>query len=326
MALLLSILLALGRLSSDNEIIAFKTTGVSLYQMIPPVATLAVAAYIITSVMMVYVFPWGNTSFRGFVFRLAKTKGEFGVKETVFNDDFKGLVLYVGEVSPVKRAMKRIFIADERQGGMPAVIVAKEGAVFSDPSTLAVTLRLFDGTIHRTERGSYAYQKIEFTTYDLRLDLTEALLDQRTRKKKFKEMTLKELISEIKNRKGKDEEIRKAETEIHKKFSIPFACLIFALIGIPLAVQPGRSGKSYSFVIGLVVILFYYLLLTVGEVAGEGGLVPPLAGVWLPNLVMGPLGLYLFVKVAGESPIPALQWLGQAAERAAETVKRKLKV
>jgi lipopolysaccharide export system permease protein len=88
--------------------------------------------------------------------------------------------------------------------------------------------------------------------------------------------------------------------ELHKKISIPIACLALGLLAVPLGIQSGSTKKSFGLVLGMILFLIYYLLLTAGLVFGETGVCPPVIGMWFPNIVMGGLGLYLLIQTANE--------------------------
>jgi lipopolysaccharide export system permease protein len=92
--------------------------------------------------------------------------------------------------------------------------------------------------------------------------------------------------------------------EIHKKYAIPSACLVFALIGLPLGIRAPRGGRWAAFVLLLPIVLFYYVFLTVGEQFGDAGRIPPWLAMWTPNIVTAGLGLYLLWGSVKERPLP----------------------
>ncbi len=183
MATLLSVMLAFNRLSSDNEITALKASGVSLYQMIPPVLLFAFCTFLATTLLALYSMPKANEASRALLYQVASTKANIGIRERVFNDDFEGLVLYVEQVKPKTLQWENIFISDSRNPAEVYTIIAREGEVLSDPKALAVTLRLKNGSIHKLGKQPDAYQKIDFNTYDLRLDLKTGLTGKERRGK-----------------------------------------------------------------------------------------------------------------------------------------------
>jgi len=99
--------------------------------------------------------------------------------------------------------------------------------------------------------------------------------------------------------------------EIYGGFSIPFACIVFGLMGIPLGVQPRQLGKSYEFTLGIFAVMGYYVLLTSAKIFAYNGMLPPLIDNWAPNLILIAIGIYLLVKTANESPIEILHRLDQ---------------
>ncbi len=117
-----------------------------------------------------------------------------------------------------------------------------------------------------------------------------------------RELSLSQLRQYIKSATQKDAQYYKLVLEFHKKFSIPFACFALGLLAIPLGIKSKSAKRSTGLVLGLLFFLIYYLLLSAGMVWGETGNYPPLVGMWLPNFVMGALGVYLLVQTANETP------------------------
>jgi len=317
MATLLSVLLAFNRLSSDNEITALKASGVSLYQMIPPVLVFAFTTYAATTFLSLYSVPWANEGSRALLYEVASSKANAGVREKVFNDDFEGLVFYVEEIKPRTLAWEKVFISDSRNPAEVLTIIAREGEVLSDPGTLAITLRLKRGAIHKLGKEPDAYQKIDFNTYDLRLHLKTGLKEKRTEEKHPADMTLTELSRAIQALQAKGSAAKIQWVKVHEKFSIPFACLVFGLIGIPLGLQSrvARGGKFQGFAWAIGVLLVYYLLTNAGTSLAERGVVLLEVGMWSANAIFLTLGIYLLVKAANESPVLLFVWLQRALER-----------
>lgn len=303
MSLLLTVLLALGRLSADNEITAMKSSGISLYQIVIPIGVFTCGAFILTTILTVYAYPWGFRSLRNFAFKVAKTQSEAGIQERVFNDDFEGMVIYIDRTAPAG-PLKGVFISDKRDPDMSTTIVAKEGHITSDPVSMTVHLRLLDGNFHRAGNDLQSYQMGRFATYDITLDLKSSFNELKRQKKKIREMTIAELKHSIAGQEHRTDELNEIKVEYYKKFTIPFACFVFGLLGIPLGIRKVRGGKSYGFIVSLVIIVIYYLLLITAEAVAKSGAIPPLISMWLPNITLGVLGLYLFNHAARESTSP----------------------
>ncbi len=91
--------------------------------------------------------------------------------------------------------------------------------------------------------------------------------------------------------------------EFHKKFAIPFACVVFALLGVPMAVTTSRSGRGVSVSLAIAVYLVYYLFLVVGEKYADRGLLDPMLAMWAANIVLTAIGIPVFLKTVRESSL-----------------------
>jgi lipopolysaccharide export system permease protein len=312
MAMLLAILVAFGRLSADSEMVALRSSGLSLYQLVPPVAIFVALSTIATAALSIHARPWGNRALRSALFDIARTRASAGIKPAVFNDDFPGLVIYAETVDVTNDELRHVLISDERDGAQRNTIFANEGVMISDPDTQAVTLRLRDGFIHTTGGRAASEYQTHFESYDVNLDLRQMLADARPRERDPKEMTLGQLQRAIAAKRAAHLPFVPELVEFHRKFSIPFACIVFGLAAVPLGVQPVRAARARGFALSLALIFGYYMLLSLGQALAEQGVVPAVVGLWLPNVVFAALGTYLFVQAARERTLAQLERL-QAA-------------
>ena len=317
MATLLSVLLTFNRLSGDNEITALKASGVSLYQMTPPVLLLALSTTLATTFLSLYSLPRANQASRSLLYEMASSRAHAGVRERVFNDEFEGLVLYVERVTPRTFQWENVFISDSRNAAETHTIIARQGMVLSDPHLLIVTLRLKNGAIHKLGDQPNAYQKIDFNTYDLRLDLKTGLKEKKTDEKHPADMSLSELTEAVQALRSKKADFKPQMIKIHEKFSIPFACLVFGIIGIPLGLQSrtSRAGRSLGFAWSIGVLLIYYLLTNAGTSLAERGILLLEVGMWAANTIFLGFGIYLLIKAANESPVFLMVWLSRSIAR-----------
>ena len=302
MAMLLAILVAFGRLSTDSEITALRSSGVSLYQLVPPVAMFVLAATTLTAGLAWQGRPWGNRSLRTAMWDIARSRASAGLKPQIFNDEFPGLVIYVERLEPADRLV-HVMISDERDPEQKNTVFAREGLMISDPERETLTLRLSDGVIHTTDESGRSSDRTDFRAYDVSLDLRAALAGARQRPDDPKELTLGQLRAAIATKRAAGVSVVGELIEYHRKFSIPFACVVFGLIAMPLGIQPARAVRSRGFAVSLVVIFAYYVLLSAGQGFAEQGAVPPSVGLWLPNVVLGVAGAILFRRAAAERPL-----------------------
>jgi lipopolysaccharide export system permease protein len=293
-ALLISTLIAMGRLSSDNEITAMKTSGISLLQIYYPVAVASLIAFVFTIIMSYFVVPQSNYATRRLLFNVVQENANVGVKEKVFNDDFKDFLIYADKIPVHKNYMEGVIVSDKRIIGEQNTIFAQKAFLVSDPDSMRVKLRMENGSIHTVSSDLKSYRKVDFKSYDINLDLSLAMANFDKSAKSSKDMTVSELLSRAKKLGMKEKDIREAYIEVHKKFSIPVACILFGILGLPLGIRSHRSVKSKGFAIGLIIVCFYYILRLGGEAFAETGYIPVAIGVWTPNILFALVGTCLF--------------------------------
>lgn len=317
-SLLMGILITLGRMSSDVEIIAYKASGIGLRQIFRPIFVVAFIAYLITTILTVYGSPQSTQALKRHLFDIARTKAEVGLKERIFNTDFSNIMIYVNEILPQTHRLRGVLISytDPHQDEVPATIVAQEGYFVSKPDKLELKLYLTNGSIHSLDRDSNDYQEINFTQYTLNLDLQQQDPQEKKKKRKKEEILTHELLDQalVFFSEGRSDNAYALMVEFHSRLAIPFMCILFGLIGVPLGVYSPRTGRSYGFVVGLFVMLLYYILFSFGRNLGSTGVVPPSIAIWVPNLIFLALALYVFRKAASESPIYLLERLGRVME------------
>ena len=302
-ALLIAILIAMGRFSADNEITALKTSGVSLLQIYYPVAVASLVTFFITVVIGYYLVPHSNFATKKLLFELAQQNATIGIKEKTFNTNFRGLLFYADKIPTSGEYMEGVLVADRRLTGEPSTILAKKAYIVADPVTMIVKLRLADGSIHTVSPDLKSYRKIDFKIYDIHLDLSYALAAISEEAKSSTEMTMTELLEKIRTP-GLDAPVRRElSIEAHKKFSIPFSCIFFGLLAVPMGIRSHRAVKSRGFALGMIIVSAYYLLRIGGEALVETGYLPPSLGVWAPNIFFTVLGILLLIITHREWPL-----------------------
>ncbi len=315
LAFLLGVMLGFGRLSADSEIVALKSSGISLYGMVRPVIALAIVASLLTGVLTLVAGPSGNRAFRQQIFQMASNRASIGIQPRVFNDEFNNLVLYANNTDERRGTFEGVMISDQRADQTPATILAQRGRVISDPENLTLTLRLENGSLHRSSPGKDSYQIIKFTTYDLNLNMGEELQQAETKQLKPADMGTAELKTALTAPDLAPKKRQKMALEFHKRFTYPLAPLIFALVGVPLGIQSHRSGKGAGFSLALVVFLSYYLSLSLAETLVIEADYPPAFSLWLPNLAFLVGGAILFHQTANEKRYAIFDWIVEAPRR-----------
>jgi LPS export ABC transporter permease LptF/LPS export ABC transporter permease LptG len=294
MSLLLGLLVAFGRLSADREFVALQACGVSLLRLMRPVGCLAILAWAATSYVLLVAVPDANQRFREITFSIVAERAEGEVRPRVFFEDFPDVVLYVRDIPPSGVGWSDVFVSVTRAGQPPTVYLARQGRVVIDRERRTVEMVLEKGSSHSADQdGKYAVARFERLLLSLNPD---TVFPREGPAKGAREMSIPELRARAAELEREGIYPHSELFEIQKKFSIPFACFVFALIGLALGASSRRDGKLASFVIGLGIIFSYYVLLWLGQSLVRGHIVPPWLAAWLPNIVLGALGGLLFLR------------------------------
>ena len=297
-AALISVLIAFLRLSSDNEIIALKASGISLYQIMPPVVMLSIIACIVSFYISVSLLPWGNRSLRRIVFQIVKAKADIGIKERVFCEPFKGIIFYVSHYSVRQGLMHGVFVVDKRDKDEINTIIARQGELINWPKKNIITFHFVQGTIFSTDKDFNSIRTINFRTYDLNLELKD-ISQGLSLKMKPKEMGIRQLLREV-NRKDLPEiKHNLSVIELMERFSIPIGVLLMGIIGVPLGVQIKTKTRSMGIGVGLAVFFIYYALLAAAKSICETGAIPPSLGMWVPDIFLLAVSIY-FIRLSAE--------------------------
>jgi lipopolysaccharide export system permease protein len=314
MSVMVAVLLAFLRLSGDNEIVALKSGGLSIYGLLPPVLLFSLVGFVFTIFITTYGSPRAKTALEEMALKVATSNLDIGLKERTFNDAFKDVILYVNKIDLQNKKLIDIFIEDKRQPKIVNTVIAPEGRLFREPDKFILHLILSNGTIHQTNRSEHSATAIRFDTYQLSLDLGKEFKRLEDRRKHHDEMTVAELYNFLNDSAGQDEAYYKAEIALHRRFSIPVACLALGFLAFPLGIQSKSTKRSYGVILCLFFFLLYYLMLTAGYAFGETGIYPPVLGMWLPNLVMAGMGFYFLIQTARERTLK-IELLSQRIQR-----------
>ena len=295
MSFLVGTLTAFSRLSSDSEVTAMKASRISLYSMTRPVMLFALLSFLFTSAMSLFVAPEANHALKVHLFNLVKSKAMIGIEPGVFSSTFDGMVIYVDKMESLDH-MEGIFIADERSPKDPYAIFARRGVLIADPQSLQVTLAMKQGSVHTPPRDVQSYSFMSFESGNLFLDISHALIRQGSSEQEVEETNSLELLRTIRRAAVQDQSVIEMKNEIHKRLSIPFACILFGLIGAPLGIRKSRSGKSAGIAIALLVFLVFYMVFAAGMNLSKTGEVAPTLAFWVPNLIMALLSVVFLYK------------------------------
>jgi len=302
MAVLIGVLLGLGRMSMDSEIIALTSLGVSRRRILIPVGLLALFGAALTLLMTLWLAPKALRTGRNTESTLITSQVSFLVQPRVFDEHFPHTVLYVNDVSASGTHWSGVFLAEAGGESGSQITTAESAIVITEPELGKLELHLNGGTTHEFNRDTPdRYSLTSFGRSDWPIEVSN-LTPTRERAISNPERSLPQLLKENGPR------WRDARVEFHQRFAFPLACLAFALIAVPLGAQPRRGGRAAGSLLAIVIIASYYLILVTGVGFARQGVVPPAIGVWAADAFVALTALALFPRLEryrGEVPVPS---------------------
>ncbi len=353
MSFLFGVLVSLGRMNSDNEIIALQAGGVSLWRIVMPVLMVGLVLAAGNAAITLRIIPKANRNLAELKARyLQRGTGLGQIEARVFHDEFPNVLLYVRDIDRSSGYWKNVLLFDQSVAGAERLVVARRGRLVagnarevaaraasdgrkSAPGTSSPTpsgaapgrserttegsggddtdsgspwLLLEDVVTHQfNPRKPEAYKRDRNRIQLVRLFPPEPSGARATFSLGERERTTRQLLQEIRTpSNGSPEQARKrryAAVELHKRLAIPIACLVFALIGLPLGIGSRSATRGRGFVLSIGLIMVYYVILNHGELLSREGRIPAWLGPWLPNLVLVLIAFPLMTRMG--------RWLGE---------------
>jgi LPS export ABC transporter permease LptG/LPS export ABC transporter permease LptF len=307
MAFLLGVLVGLGRLAADAELTALRSCGVGRAALYRPVLAAAAALSVLVLGLYTSVLPVSNRALERSMARVAATSIVNVVSPRTFREPRPGILLFFDRIASDGRSFEGVFLRLGEEDDPPdRVIVARRGGLTLEEDRL--WLDLYDSTIHevdpddpsryRTSRNASQRLLLAGQPANPPGASVSSVASPRSE-------SLGQLWRTVRSRSLPEPVRRLALVELHKKFAIPCACLVFALVGLPLAESLRRGGRGGSFAFSLLILLLYYVILTGGETWAQQGRIPPALAMWLPNGLLLLAGIAAAVwRPAGRAPHP----------------------
>jgi lipopolysaccharide export system permease protein len=306
MSTLLATMMTFSRFSSDSELTALRACGVSVRRIVVPAVVLSLLITGLSFVVNEVIAPASTERATVLLARaLDEEKPPFKEGNITFQqqqpaEDGSGdeLVRFFHARKFDGTTMSGITVVDFSQeaseDGLKQIVSA-------DTATWDFSRNLWEftnGTIYAVSPSGSFRQIIRFDRQDLQLPRTP--LDLANRPKKDTEMNIAEATEYlgILRQTGDEKAVRKLSVRIQNKYSVPFACVVFGLVGSAVGIRPQRTGKATSFGISVVIIFGYYLLSFITAAMGEAGVVSPFVAGWLPLGLGLSAGLFLLAKIS----------------------------
>jgi LPS export ABC transporter permease LptF/LPS export ABC transporter permease LptG len=296
MAVLVGILIGLSRLAADSEITAMRASGMGVWSFLRALSIFVVGAWLLALANGIYIAPRSQAALTHLEDRLKGSQVSFEIQPRVFYEGFPKIVLYVHDVKSAQGAAvwKGVFMADLTDAANPKITLAKEGIVVSE-SPDRLHMHLIDGSEHETpdprDPDKYQISTFEATDIPIELPSTENKPDESL------PASVMETNALLQKAARSDEvSARWYRIEFHRRFALPTACFVLALVGIPLGLSSKKSGKSGGFVLTILLVFAYYVVSLIGVSLARQGRVSPWFGAWLADLVFLGLGLFLLFR------------------------------
>src|SRR5882724_6927990 len=304
MALLVTVLLVGGRLAGDLEVAALKASGVSPLRLFRPFLAIGIIITLLISWLTLVVGPWSSGAFQRQLFRIFQSRAATGIKERTFSATFNQFVIYVDEVSASQVRLKGMLVSDERNAEQSRIIVAREGRLLSDEATRRITLRFLDGSISESDVSDRRrFRLTYFSLYDMTLPVDSPLAAVAREEKPEKQLPLRELIAEAESMRRAGQISAPYYVELHKRFALPVAALVFTIMGFPLGIRAQRAGRAVALGLSFGIVVAYYIFYSTMEGLALRGRMPAGLAVWTPNAIVATVGLTLLRgSVAGMPP------------------------
>lgn len=314
MGVLVGILVGLSRLAADSEVTAMRASGMGAGMFVRTIAIFAIAGWALGMFNSIYVAPKSANALDHLQERLRSSQASFEIQPRVFYEEFKNIVLYVQDVIPSggRSLWRGIFLADISDPSSPKITLAQRGALLSD-SPDKLRFHLEDGTQQEMipqARDQYSITTFESTEIPLQLPSSA----DRTARDLLPvaELGLRGLLRNAAKEQQRAEQVRHYdpatagsrelaaryyEIEFHRRFALPAACLVLAMVGIPLGLSARKGGKSTGFVLTILLVFVYYFFSLTGVSMARQGKVTPWEGVWAGNIFFFVCGLLLLWRL-----------------------------
>jgi len=287
-ALLGSSELAIAQMSTNNEIAAMRTGGISFRRIMKPFLVAGILISILSFVTNDYIVPETNHISQNIIREIVLKKGPPHIQRNVFFRDAENRYFYINRLDEQNMIMREIMIYEMTRERFPRVITATEGQWVVD------TWQLKNGTIYNyNEDGKITY---EMSFQEMEIQVKDELQDFFKNQRTPQEMPSRELKQQIQILSDAGVDTKNFEVDYHVKFSYPLSGLIFAMMGVPLGIQIKRSTKATGIIISIALVFLYYVIYSLCRSLGRGGMVDPFISSWIPNLIFLGLGIFLVIR------------------------------
>jgi LPS export ABC transporter permease LptF/LPS export ABC transporter permease LptG len=295
MATLMGVLAGMSRLSSDSEIVAFRTMGIHNRKILKPVMLFSVTTWLVSSWLIMFLAPETNYRFNKLYTNVILSQTISEIKPGIFYQDLPFLSLYFRDQDR-SGEWRDVFLCSLKNPEEDTLIVAKRGKFIYKQFQKDNYIVLFDGVIHSFKKEDPAKYALTFFTQKTEKISNLVTINQTRRST---QLVLPELIRKLRENPGD----LLYSLEFHKKFALPFACLALGFLGLSLGISTKKGGKTSGFVISLGIIFVYYVMMTASRNMILKKIISPFWGSWAPNIFLLAIGILLYRFASNEKEI-----------------------
>lgn len=281
-SLLLAVLLAMGRLSSDSEMVVMRACGVSLFRNLRPIVALSAIVALLCLAITLWLGPAGRMEFKLAALHTIATRLNVSAEEKSFTELAPGVWLYANSIGEDGLSMEGMFLHTEVGKLAGTVVSARQGRISAVPG--GFELSLTDAEFHQA-REDGGYTKTTARSGKVFLPIS-------TNVNEADELTVREATTSRLYQQAFSDKYRRAEMELYKRFTVPISCLMLGLLGGALGCHHFRSGNSRGMMLCLLVLFVNYSLFTVGDALANRNALPVPVAMWIPDAALAALAVW----------------------------------
>ena len=297
-ALLMAVLVALGRMSEDREVISWSSAGISPLRLLAVPLAIGVVITFLGILLAVFAEPVGRRGVRLQINELIKRNVAGDVQAGIFYEDLGDLVLYAEGVDPLTHEWSNVLLHDERDREAPLLLLARHGSIDAAGGSRSLHIRLDDGRVHRSTSSGLDYAVVGFDRADIGIWVEWTLLRGNRFGTMVDEQSIAELRESATKASGSEKNPRYFLMRLHQRFAQPIAALAFSVFGVPIGLARRRSSRAVGLATSTVAAAGYYVLGRVGTALGQSGTLPVLLAANLGNLIIVGLALLMLARLS----------------------------
>lgn len=297
MATLMGVLAGMSRMSTDSEIVALRTMGVSNFRILKPIIIFSIITWIISSFLIMYLAPEGNYQYQKLKTRIILSKAMSNIKPRTFNREFPTYILFFNEIDNKTNEWKDVFLYSRRDSKRDNIILAKRGKIIQDKDKRKSYFALKEATLHSFEKNHPG--KNYFTTSHLNTSEEIPEFTNIKQARRSQQLIFPDLVKKLEENPDNILLLR----EYHRKFALPFACLALGFLALSLGISTKKGGKVSGFIISLGIIFIYYTTITTFQNLILKKIVSPFLGMWAPNIFLLVSGILFYLYSSKEKTL-----------------------